>query len=122
MDALSERIKWIKTVSKSVLRIDYSDLKDDQMLEVLSRAETAIREYNQPISIISIFNDRCFVTPRFMRSVEKATSELKHLFEKQAVVGLSPVKKMILKGYNFAFNFDILNFESEEEALKDLLP
>lgn len=121
MDAQSERIRWIKQTSNPVLIIDYSDLKEDQMIEVLVQSASVIKQNNQRVSIISIYNDRCFVTPKFMRGVETATSELKHLFIKQAVVGLSQVKKMILKGYNYAFDFDIQNFESEEEALKNIL-
>jgi hypothetical protein len=56
-----------------------------------------------------------------MRNVEKVTEELKHLFIKQAVIGLSPVKKMILKGYNLLFSLNVQNFDSEEEALKYIL-
>lgn len=101
--------------------MDYADLKEDAMIQLLTRAAQMIREQNEPFLVISIYNERCFITPKFMRVVETVTKDLYHLIKGQAVVGLTPVKKLILKGYNFFFNFEIKNFDSEEEALNHLL-
>ena len=115
------RVRFVTTDPPPILIIDYSDLKEDQMIEVLMNSAEVVKEHNKPVMVVSIFNDRCFVTSKFMRQVEQNTSKLQHLLWKQSVVGLSPVKKLILKGYNFMFNFDIQNFDTKEEAIKYLL-
>ena len=114
-------IERIEANSKVVYIIDYSDCKESEMIDLVIRLKHQIVEGGQSVVILSTFNDGCFATPKFMRHVEEETREALHLIEKQAIVGLSETKKLILKGYNFLFRKNILVFDSKEAALEFLL-
>lgn len=117
---MPERVNIISRDGEEILLVDYSDLKEDEMIETVYQAKAILLKRNKAIMILSVYNDHCYATPKFMITIRSETSELMHLMAKQAVVGLSPVKKMILKGYNFLFNKNIKNFDSIEEAIKFL--
>jgi hypothetical protein len=116
-----ERVRHFTSNEKTIVIADYSDLKEDDMLKVLAHLVKVVVDLNIPVRIISRYNARCYITQRFMRQVEASTKLAMHLIEDQAVVGLTPIKKLILKGYNFMFNFSIQNFDTEEEAIQHLL-
>ncbi len=109
-------IKEIEKDGKTLFLIDYSNCKQGEMINGIEELTGKILERNKPIMILSVFNERAFVTPGFMRAAEKANLELPHLIDKQAVVGLSPVKKMILKGFNILLRRNIRSFNTIEEA------
>jgi hypothetical protein len=104
-----------------VLVIDYSNLKEAEMIEKAIAAKDLILTENKPVLLLSIYNDKGYATPSFMRTIEKETRVILHLIEKQAVTGLNDTKKILLKGYNFLFQKDIRNFNSLEEALDFLV-
>lgn len=116
---MAERI--IKISEDPVIYIiDYSNLKEDNMIGLAMKLSEEIKKANQLVRIISTFNDKSYVTPRFMRSVEAITLEVRDLIQGQAVVGLNATKKIILKGYNLMFQQDIRNFETVPEAIEYL--
>ena len=53
--------------------------------------------------------------------LRKETTDVLPFLDKQAVVGLDPVKKLILKGYNFLVKRNIRAFDTREEAITFLL-
>jgi hypothetical protein len=114
-------IKQIDKEGKTLLVIDYSNCKEAEMLSGEAELKERILQINKPILLISVFNDQAYVTPTFMRTAERDNVELSHLLEKQAVVGLNPIKKMILKGFNLLMRRNVRNFESVEEAMEFLL-
>jgi hypothetical protein len=114
-------IKQIDKDSKTLFVIDYSNCKEAEMLSGEAELKERIIQINKPILLISVFNDQAYITPTFMRTAERDNVELAHLLEKQAVVGLNPVKKMILKGFNLLLRRNVRNFESVEEAMAFLL-
>jgi len=116
-----ERIRQISINSKEIFIIDYSDCKEGEMIDLVSELKRQVIAENMAVRILSVFNDRCYVTPKFMRHAEGATREAIHLIEKQAMIGLNGTKKMILKGYNFLFNTNIKTFNTIEEAMEFLL-
>ncbi len=114
---MNERVRCFKVKEKTIVVVDYSDLKEEDMLSAQNRLAEVVMGMNIAVRIISKFNSRCYISSKFMRQVEDSTKVALHLIESQAVVGLTPVKKLILKGYNFMFNLDIRNFETEEDAI-----
>jgi Pyruvate/2-oxoacid:ferredoxin oxidoreductase gamma subunit len=116
-----ERIKVIESRTKTIVIVDYSSTKEKEMIEIVSEATKTIKNINKRILAIAIYDDNCYVTPKFMRFAEEATKELLPLIENQAMVGMNHVKKMILKGYNQNFNWQIENFDTVDEAMKFLL-
>jgi hypothetical protein len=113
-------IKEISKNDKDLFIIDYSNCKQDEMINGVVELTGKILEKNKPTMILSVFNERAYVTPGFMRTAEKANIELSHLLDKQAVVGLSPVKKMILKGFNILLRKNIRSFNTVDEAMEFL--
>jgi hypothetical protein len=115
------RIEHIKVESSEVYIIDYSDCKEAEMIVLVSQLKEKILTGNKKVLILSIINDRCYVTSKFMRHAEKETGEVLHLIEKQATVGLNETKKMILKGYNFLFRKNIKAFDTRDAAFDFLI-
>ena len=107
--------------NKPVFIIDYTNSSESQMIETIKEAKRLIFQKNEPVLILAIFDDKIFITPNFMKVAIHETKEVINLIEKQAIVGLSPVKKLILKGYNFTLNRNIQSYDTKEEALNFLL-
>lgn len=106
---------------KEIYVIDYSDCREEEMIALISELKTRIETGGRVVHVLSIFNDRCYATPKFMKYAEQNTSATFHLITKQAMTGLNDTKRLILKGYNFMFRKDIQAFDSREAAMKFLL-
>lgn len=107
--------------NREILIIDHSNCKESEMIERLGELAKLIQRENKPILLLAIFNEKSYATPRFMREAEKESKAYLHLIDKQAVMGVSGVKKWILKGYNLLFNRDIRNFDTIDDAIKFLV-
>ncbi|MFN7328069.1 MAG: hypothetical protein ACK5UP_01035, partial [Bacteroidota bacterium] len=59
-----------------VYLIDYSDLKVSEMVELLHEAKKMMLEKSLKCCLISVFNDKNFATPLFMREAEKVASNV----------------------------------------------
>ncbi|HEU5292082.1 MAG TPA: hypothetical protein VFU05_15635 [Cyclobacteriaceae bacterium] len=115
------RIEKVVSGNNEVIIVDYSDCKEDQMVALVTEVRKQVFAGDKQVCILSIFNDKSYATPKFMRQVEGETENARHLVKKQAVTGLNDTKKMILKGYNFLFQKNIPAFNTKEEALEFLL-
>ncbi len=91
------------------------------MIEKVIAAKDTILAGNAPVLLLSIFNDKSYATPLFMRTIERETKAILPLLDKQAVTGLNTTKKMLLKGFNFLFRWNIQNFDTVEEAINFLV-
>ncbi len=114
-------IRKIVKNQQEIFVIDYTNLTESQMMAVASEGKRQLLANNKRVPVLTIFNHKSYVTPAFMRHSERETKEVIHLVKDVAFIGLSPVKKMILKGYNFLFQKSFLAFDSEEEAIAHLL-
>lgn len=101
--------------------IDFSDSKEQKMMELISDMRTLLIREQRPQKLMAIFNSKNFITPGFMRHFETDQREAIVFISKQAVVGLTKPQKMILKGYNVFQNRNIKTFDTSEEALMYLL-
>ena len=109
-------IKEIGKNDKNLFIVDYSNCKEAEMISGIAEVKSRILQVNKPVMVISVFNEKAYVTSKFMRVAEQDNLDLAHLIDKQAVVGLTPVKKMILKGLNLFLRKNIRNFDTVEEA------
>jgi hypothetical protein len=91
------------------------------MIALVTELKSTILEEGKRVLLLSIYNDKAYVTPRYMRHVENATREVFDLIDKQAITGLNKTKQLILKGYNFLFGTNIQSFSTKDEAMKFLL-
>ena len=107
---------------KEILVIDFSGNKEDEMIEMMIEFRDIIIAGKKPILILGIFNDKNYLTPKFMQAFRKVKrDEVTPYILRQAVVGLSENKKIILKGFNLFFNRNIQPFDSKELAIRYLI-
>lgn len=106
---------------RTIIVIDYRDLTEAEMIELVNKSGEIIKMENIPQLLLTCFNDRSYATPNFMRVAEKVTAENLHLIEKSALVGLSETKKILLKGYNLLFRRSFRAFDTRDEAIQYLL-
>jgi len=106
---------------RSIIEIDYSDLKEPAMIELLGDLNNLLVDENSPLLVLSIFNEKNYITPNFMRNVEKITGEHIDSVKKMAIVGLTRTQTTILQAYNLKFNRNFKSFSERPEAIRYLL-
>jgi hypothetical protein len=114
-------IQKLMISGKEILSIDYSDLKENEIIKLASEISELVRSDNKNVLVLCIFNDKNYITPKIMRHMEAETGPLVHLVNKMALIGLSPVKKVILKGYNLFLKRNFVPFDTRDEAISYLL-
>lgn len=111
------RIQKIQINNQEILVIDYSGLRQDQMIELGDLALAQALADNARFRLLSIFNERNYLTPRVMNHQRKILKQAIHLADKVAIIGLNPIKKIILNGINSIMGSDFKSFATREEAL-----
>jgi hypothetical protein len=102
---------------KEVLIVDYSNCKEAEMIKVFNYAKDLVQRENKNVVALSIFNNKNFVTPKFVRHLESELGEVEALITKNSVVGLSVPQTWILKGINTWYKRKIFPFRTQSEAL-----
>jgi hypothetical protein len=111
-------ISVVPSARARIYRIDYRSRSVPEMLRLLVEIDQLISAHNEPVMVMSLFNDESFTTSQFMRQAEAFTQKHLARIAKQAIVGqLSLSKKIILQGYNQMFNRNFPAFATEAEAL-----
>lgn len=111
----------INYLGREIIIIDYSDLKEDDMIALSDSAVDLVLKEKKFTLVLNIFNERNYVTPKFMRNVEKSLPSVEHLQERNAIIGLSQVQLWILKAVNLWHKKQIHYFETKEAALEFLV-
>ena len=107
---------------QEILIIDFSSRKEAEMISMMIEFRSIIIADAKPQLALGIFNDRSYITPKFMAAFRKEKRvEVTPFIKRQAVVGLNETKKIILKGYNLFFNRDIRAFDTKESAIQYLV-
>lgn len=115
-----ERIRKIVIQGKEILVIDYSGLKEPGMINLATAVKQLILQDADEKLIINSFHN-VFVTPGYVRHMERESGEIKHLIKRNTLVGLNLPKMMILKGFNLLMNTDFKAFGTEKEAIEYLI-
>jgi hypothetical protein len=110
-------LERIISSGKEIFVIDYTGMTEKEMMEKLHACKEEILLENKSCLILTVLNDRNYLTPQFMAYARSETKETMHLIDRMAYVGLSQTKKLILKGYNFLFKRNFLAFDTREEAI-----
>ena len=107
---------------KEILFVDYKGCEnDDEMIRILRQAQNIVisdnKEYLQLSDISGVYS-----TKKFTEELKKVGAETPKLAVKRAVVGITPMKKIILMSYNFVLgNANSLKPFNTLEAAKDYL-
>lgn len=115
------RVSYIQVSGKEVLVVDYSGCKTEQMLQLFNQAKLEVIKKGEPCRILTDFSNT-YITPEFLRHAEKEMVGIKHLIIKNAFIGMSRPKRMILKGFALLMRKpDFVAFDTEKEALDYLV-
>ena len=115
------RITKLIINEKEILCVDYSDLKEDQMIALGYTLLEIVLAENKPVLILNIFNERNFLSPNLMRHQRELLQKGIHLVEKVALVGLNPMKRIILTGINLLLRRDFKAFDNRDQAIDYLI-
>ncbi len=106
---------------KEIFLIDYSGTVDDnEMITILKKAQQIIINDNKEyLQLVDIRN--AHATSKYMNEAKQVARETPKLATKRAIVGITPMKKIILTSYNFIIGgVGLKPFSTLEEA-KDYL-
>lgn len=117
---IQDRLKVVLHKSKEIVILDYSDLKEEEMIQLISYARDRILEEGKLVLVGSIFNQKNFVTPKYMRFTENVLKETEQLIVKNSITGISQTQVWILKGINMWYHRKIQVFNTPEELLEFL--
>lgn len=115
------RINLLDYGNKKILEVDYTGLKEAEMITLLESVKQLLLSERKPYLILNHFNARTFITPTFIFRGKETTAEVMPYIEKMAFTGLSFTQKILLTGFNIAMQRNFKNFETREEALHFLL-
>ena len=116
-----ENIYKIVRNEKEILVIDFSNLNETKMIELISKSRGLIILENKPQLVLGILNEKNYMTSNVLKHYKSDNLEALKLIKKQALIGVSEPKRMIIKGYNFLFKRDVKVLESKELAIEYLL-
>lgn len=112
------QIFYIRENGKDIIHSDLKSTKDDDMVQIINAETKRIVDKNEKFRIIVDVTDS-FTTPKFMKAAYAFASDSKHLMISGAIIGITGVKKVLLRGYNrFASPHIIEPFDTMEEAIK----
>lgn len=115
------RVYEVVYQGERVLCVDYSGLREAEMVKLMEESRDLVVTANEPTLVLIQFDSKSYVTPVFMRRAEQINKELGGLIKDQAFVGLTEVKKFILKGFNLFLGKNYKAFDTKEEALQHLV-
>lgn len=106
---------------KEILFIDYNGTADDnEMIAILKKAQQIIIQDNREyLQLVDISN--AHATSKYMTVAKQVAKDTPKTATKRAIVGITPMKKILLSGYNFIIGgIGLKPFTTLEEA-KDYL-
>ena len=114
--------EWIEFKGKKILYINYRGVKDkDVSLSILRKAVEIERKSPGNLLILQNY-EGTFANNEFMFEVKKLGKEVKNKVKKNALVGISGIKKILLRAYiAFSGEKSIKTFNTEEEGKEWLI-
>lgn len=101
---------------KEIIYFDYRDCSEEEMIQILHQGQEMILHDNCMTLQLDNFN-RAYATPTFMAHAMEVGKTIKHLTQKQAIVGLTgAAKKVLFNAYNTLIGGVGRAFDTEDEA------
>ena len=114
-------VRGINVYGRDIIWVDYEGCKTaDQMIRIFDEAVDLLMKKNEQSLVLTSFKNT-YITSPFLRHVEEQTPRVAHLIKRNAFIGMSKPKKMIIKGLNQLVKLDLLACDSEHEAIQFLL-
>ena len=114
---MSERIKWIEYKGKKVLKVDYTGLRGDALLNEILRVPS-FYEGQVHGSVLVLTDVRsAHADEKTMAAIKDLTKKTKPYEKKSAVIGVTGIKGILLSAVKVFASHSIAPFSDEKEAL-----
>jgi hypothetical protein len=114
------RIRTVSVQGHSILVIDYSNLKELEMIQLANDVMDHILSVKLPQLIISNFKNT-YISSGYLRHMERETMYVEPFIKRNVLVGLNTPKMIILRGFNLLLGTDYRAFSDERSALEYLI-
>ena len=113
-------VEWIAYKGQNILYINFRDLKEPEIFDNLERACRTVSSL--PGNVLALVNvENIMISRAFMELAKKLCKPIAEpKIKKSTVVGVDPLKAVLLMGYNRDTGSQMKSFDSEAEA-KDWL-
>ncbi len=112
-----DRISWVTHKGKEILVLNFSELADGECLKQIDKVENYIQSTTQKeILKLSIMTDSC-LNDEIMLRIESLNQKYDSLVEKEAVVGISGIKKVFLRAAGAVSSKDLKPFDEVDDAI-----
>jgi hypothetical protein len=113
--------EWRTYKDKEVLYVNYSLLTQDQIIEQILAIAAILRASENKILLLTDYRDTP-VTMRVVKEVEEVgRTVFRHKTLRSATLGITGIKKLLLKTYNSLSGDNIIPFDNYEEAVNYLI-
>lgn len=112
----SERMRRIMHEGKEIFLMDYSGLKEAEMIALTNQHAAIVVTEGKECYFIANYEDT-YGTPDYMRAAHAFTKATKPFIPKGAFLGVRGPKVALLKGVTFFLNVNFKAFDTEKEAL-----
>lgn len=116
-------LKWLEHNKKRVLFVDYTGIKiEKEMINHLNSAVAEVLNYEKD-KVLLLLSDLtgCYATSGFMDAAKKVEKEVLSKYQvKQAILGITGAKEILLKGFNLISKSKLVPFHDRTEALNFL--
>lgn len=115
-------ISYLQHKGKRIMFIDYSNCKTvEETLAVLELVKKEYMQINGEILTLNNFEGAYGSTEYMKRANQYAKEFFNERTAKNAALGISGIKKILLHGYNTVVKDKIVPFDTKEEALDYLV-
>lgn len=116
----TERMRRITYKGKEIFLMDYSGLKEAEMITLTNRHTQAVVTEGRESFFIANYEDT-YGTPDYMKAAHAFTKATKPFIPKGAFLGIRGPKVALLKGVTFFLQVNFKAFDNEQDALDFLV-
>lgn len=100
---------------KEILYVDYTGMKENEILEEMDKATAFALKENRPMLRLSNMTD-VFAVPSVVDRAKESGKRTKHLTIKRAAVGITGAKKVLFNAFNRFSGNNARAFDDVDEA------
>jgi hypothetical protein len=115
--AHDNRFRRIVHHGRDIQLVDYSGLKEVEMIDLTNRHRDMVVAEKKPSYFIANY-EATYATPDYMKAAHEFTDATKLYIPKGAFLGIKGPKVALLKGVVYFLHVNFRSFENEEDALE----
>ena len=112
-------VSWIEHKGKKILYADHRGLKDDDLIEQLSRVVELVLAEDEPVLLLENIGGLT-ISSDILSEVKRQYKRAKPNLERAAIIGVTGAKRILVLAVNKISGIDERTFSTDEKA-KDYL-